>query len=1211
MSDDTLTLDDIKPGSFISGVMPGQSVTVVAVMPMGGDAIDMVYTTADGGTGREIIDIDAVSRLRIAHVEDNGLEFDADPDEFRLAAEALRIKYAALYDPMAAVYSSDIDPLPHQIRAVYEDLLPKVPLRFLLADDPGAGKTIMAGLYVKEMLLRSAAERVAIVCPGGLAEQWRDELSQKFSLDFEVFDPDMRLSSPSGNPFHDHDRLIIRMDQVARNGDLMDMIGEVRWDIAIVDEAHRMSAHFRNQYGDVDRTSRFRLGETLAATAENLLLMTATPHSGKEQDFQLFMSLLDRDRFAGRYKPKMHRKTDTKGLMRRMVKEDLLTFDGKPLFPERRAETVTYELSPGEAALYQDVTDYVRSGMNAAQLLHNDGKRASSIGFALTILQRRLASSPEAILRSLVRRRDRLTELLRRIEEDPESIAEAFEPAAGSPTSLDDYDDLWEETDENGQGRLELELDTVVDSATAARTKEELAAEIGVLDDLVDEAKTVRLSGRDAKWSQLGDILQHKVLDTGTASQPHKMIVFTEHRDTLTYLERRIASLLGRPEAVAVIHGGMSREERKAVQERFVNDPAVRILVATDAAGEGLNLQRADLMVNYDLPWNPNRIEQRFGRIHRIGQTRVCCLWNLVAKNTREGAVYGTLLGKIETMGKAYNGRLFNVLGDGKAFDGRPLRELMIDAIRRGDDPGVQARLDQVIDSSVRQGLDELIRERSAHPEMYPGLDVREVRELMERNRERKLQPGYISAFFLPAFRKLGGTARLREWNRWELTHVPAVIRKRAKRLDRHHAVADAYERITFEPGLTHIGRDKPDALLVAPGVPLLDAVTELVIERYGKALDHGTVFVDRTDTQPDEPALMVAAEQTITDIKNAVVSRHFDYLQLEEHGEPAFSPAPPYLDYEPAKPEERDAINALLKSPWLRVDHTDAMRRTVYEQGTKPRLAELQARRTTENKHVLAQVTSRLNAEIEYWYGEYNKCHDDELLGRRGTRMTTGIAMKRAKGMEERLDRRRRELEEDVRLRAKPAVIRGMALVVPEHLIASGVDAERSKPFARATEEVDRRAVALAMHAERELGRTPKEMPHNNKGYDIESVDEHGYTYFIEVKGRIDLPEADTFTVTANEVALAQSQGDRHRLALVRVSPDGPEHDVIRYVRNAFSHISQSGTTRSFNEQWADYWSKGYEPISKKNDHTLATDTVLRTDADFDAFEREVLGDT
>ena len=672
-----------------------------------------------------------------------GPRFDADPDEFRLAAEALRIKYAALYDPMSAVYSSAIDPLPHQIRAVYEDMLPKVPLRFLLADDPGAGKTVMAGLYIKEMLLRSAAERVVIVCPGGLAEQWRDELADKFNLDFEVFQPSMVELSRSGNPFREHDRLIVRMDQVARGDEYRTMLSEVSWDIAVVDEAHRMSAHYKNVFGETDYTKRFRLGEILARTAENYLLMTATPHSGKEDDFQLFMTLLDQDRFAGRYEPSRHRGTNTTGLMRRMVKEDLLTFDGKPLFPERHAETVAYDLSDGERDLYKSVTEYVRDGMNAAnRIMRTDGRRGNSIGFALTVLQRRLASSPEAILRSLERRHDKLSGLLEKIDAHPDRAAEILdeERKRYGGMDTDSYDDAWDETDEDRQGQLELDIDRIAGSVTGAMTRDELANEIAWLERLVAQAAEVRASGRDAKWTQLSDILHEKVLNTGTSELPHKLIVFTEHRDTLNYLRNRITTLLGRPEAVEAIHGGMDRKERRRVRERFVNNPETRILVATDAAGEGLNLQRADLMVNYDLPWNPNRIEQRFGRIHRIGQKRVCWLWNLVAKGTREGEVYGKLLTKIETMGKAYSGRLFNVLGDDGAFDGSSLKDLMVEAIRYGDRPDVQAKLDQVIDQGVSQGLSDLINDRSAHPERYSKLDVDEIRRLMEKTRERKLE---------------------------------------------------------------------------------------------------------------------------------------------------------------------------------------------------------------------------------------------------------------------------------------------------------------------------------------------------------------------------------------------------------------------------------------------------------------------------------------
>jgi SNF2 family DNA or RNA helicase len=1187
MADSELGLSDLKAGLVVSGIVPDQSVTIVAVRPMNG-AVTVYYDAGDGSTfGQEIIDQQSVQHLSLVQQSSRSLPFDANPEEFRLAAEALRIKYAAQYDPMSAVYSSNIDPLPHQIRAVYEDMLPKVPLRFLLADDPGAGKTIMAGLYIKEMLLRSAAERIIIACPGGLAEQWHDELSSKFGLEFEVFDPYMQVLSPTGNPFRDHQLLICRMDQVARDDDRLAMLGDVHWDIAIVDEAHRMSAHFKSAKGDITRTSRYRLGETLSRTAENLLLMTATPHSGKEEDFQLFMALLDPDRFAGKYRSKIHH-TDTKGLMRRMVKEDLLTFDGKPLFPERRAETVDYRLSPQELDLYEHVTEYVRSGMGQADRLKaaGDARRGNSVGFALTILQRRLASSPEAILRSLERRKQRLSQRLDDLEHDSRVIDA---PVVGDGYGADrfdedQYEDMWEEAAEDQQHDLESRLDEVVDSATAAQTKEELIVEIHTLDVLVAEARVVRNSGQDAKWRELSSILSDNVLESGSSPMPHKLIIFTEHRDTLNYLQRRVVTLLGRPEAVVTIHGGLNRDERRQRQHDFVNNPAARILIATDAAGEGLNLQRANLMVNYDLPWNPNRIEQRFGRIHRIGQKQVCWLWNLMARNTREGDVYLRLLSKIAQMKTAYNGNLFNVLGDSDAFEGRPLKDLMIDAIRYGDRDDVKAQLNRTIDSSVANGLEELVKEKSANTSMYPSLDVRKVRELMEQTRERKLQPGYIAAFFLAAFKRLNGAARLRESQRWQLTHVPATIRSKAASLNRHEQLAQAYERVTFETSRVSLRDDTPDAILIAPGEPLLTAVIELIIERFGSTLDHGTVFIDRTDTQPENPVLMAAAEQTITDGRERVISQHFDYLQIPNNADPQFSIAPPYLDYEPARADEQPAVRLVLDSDWIRNDQSGLVRDWVYTKGTRPRLDELTVRKQADNARVLQQVRDRLQAEIEYWYAQYNILLENERNGRANKRMTASAAQKRAQSYERRLAAREQELGADVRLHAKPALIRGMALVIPEHALHEQTDVEdvvprrRPRLFAKDTTMVDRRAVDATLSAEKHEGRHPHEMPHNNKGYDIQSVDALGNRYFIEVKGRIAGAE-ETFTVTSNEVVFAQTQKERHFLSLVIVSPEGADHDRIRYIEHAFDRIVPSDSTTSYNERFKDYWDRGTDP--------------------------------
>jgi SNF2 family DNA or RNA helicase len=544
--------------------------------------------------------------------------------------------------------------------------------------------------------------------------------------------------------------------------------------------------------------------------------MTATPHNGKEEDFQLFMALLDGDRFEGRFRDGVHQ-AETSDLMRRMVKENLLKFDGTPLFPERIAYTVPYKLSPDEARLYKEVTDYVREEFNRAEALAND-KRAGTVGFALTILQRRLASSPEAIYQSLHRRSERLQKRLRELELlQRGAVAESI--ATASPV-LDD-DDV-EDLEEAPDNEVEAAEEEILDQATAARTIGELKAEIATLGRLESLALGVRRSGEDRKWKELASLLSEifaapkdaddrvgEDFSTGTSGiplpkpSPHqKLVVFTEHRDTLTYLQRNVTTLRGRAEAVVVIHGGMGREERMKAQESFKHDPEVNVLIATDAAGEGINLQRAHLMVNYDLPWNPNRLEQRFGRIHRIGQTEVCHLWNLVAEETREGDVYRTLLEKLEQARQSLGGQVFDVLGR-LQFEGRSLRELLIEAVRYGDRPDVQARLTfAVADAARRSHLQELLEERALAHDVMDASRVARVREDMERAEARRLQPHYVESFFLEAFNQLGGTVRQRESRRYEVTHVPAPVRNRDRLIGTGEPVLPRYERIAFEKHL-------------------------------------------------------------------------------------------------------------------------------------------------------------------------------------------------------------------------------------------------------------------------------------------------------------------------------------------------------------------------------------------------------------------------
>ncbi len=604
-----MKLEDLTPGASVRGILPDAAVSVVSVQWHGSDALTLVYRDPGGKVADEILYRHDEARLQVAK-HGRPWSFDGDGALFRLVAEAHRIRLAHLFDPVLAVHTSLVEPLPHQITAVYEAMLSRQPLRFLLADDPGAGKTIMAGLLIKELIARGDLRRCLIICPGSLAEQWQDELSRRFHLPFEILTNDKLEAARTGNWFIENDLAIARLDKLARNEDVQRNLAapDNHYDLIVCDEAHKLSATFFG--GEVKYTKRYRLGQLVSGLTRHFLLMTATPHNGKEEDFQLFLALLDGDRFEGRFRDGVHQ-VDVSDLMRRMVKESLLKFDGTPLFPERIAYTVPYKLSPAEAQLYREVTDYVREEFNRAEALAND-KRAGTVGFALTILQRRLASSPEAIYQSLRRRRERLEKRLRELELLQRGGTMTPPMPAGPVLDADDVEDL-EEAPEN---EVEAAEEEVLDQATAASTIAELKLEIDTLARLEGLAADVRRSGQDTKWRELSQLLGEIFTPTALANRagepdaqpygagpiarptpsPHqKLVLFTEHRDTLSYLERQIGVLFGRPGAITLIHGGMGREERRNAQEKFLHDPQVRVLLATDAAGEGINLQRAHL----------------------------------------------------------------------------------------------------------------------------------------------------------------------------------------------------------------------------------------------------------------------------------------------------------------------------------------------------------------------------------------------------------------------------------------------------------------------------------------------------------------------------------------------------------------------------------------------------------------------------------------
>lgn len=1162
-----MKLAEIKKGQALVGLEPDVVCTVVSVDPISETAVQVFYKRPDGALKERLLALADEASITVATVE-RPWAFDGDGAAFQLTCEAKRIDLAFLFDPMMAIHTSNVDPLPHQITAVYESLLPRQPLRFVLADDPGAGKTIMAGLYIRELVLRADARRVLIVAPGSLVEQWRDELYEKFGLEFRIYSSALDETSPSGNPFEDHNQLIVRLDQIARDeeagdggervaGSLQAKLCNAGWDLVVFDEAHKLAAHY---FGNkLERTGRYRFAERLGRETRHLLLMTATPHNGKEEDFQLFLALLDSDRFYGKFRDGVH-KVDASDLMRRMVKEELVQFDGTPLFPERRAYTVNYKLSDAEAALYEAVTEYVQKEMGKADQLA--GQRKNNVGFALTTLQRRLASSPEAIYQSLKRRKDRLSERLREArlgERGKQQIAETFDYVP------DDDDEM------NADEQESLE-DKLVDQATAAKTIAELEVEIFLLGKLEEQAKAVVASGQDRKWDELSKLLQNTPEMHDEDGRQRKIIIFSEHRDTLNYLKARIESVLGTPEAVQVIHGGTHRDERRKVQALFRSDPDVRVLIATDAAGEGVNLQCAHLMVNYDLPWNPNRLEQRFGRVHRIGQSEVCHLWSLVANETREGEVWKRLLDKIATECVALNGKVFNVLGE--VFEGESLKSLLVEAIRYGNKPEVRARLSQKVEHAFNHELLLGLLNRNALVQETLSPDrLFKVKEEMEKAEARRLQPYFVRSFFLKALDTLGGSIYKRELERHEITHVPAAIRERDRRITgrnrrEQEPILKRYDRIAFTRDALQ-PQDKPGlarAALMHPGHPLMLAMTDMILEQNANLLRRGAVLVDPSD-DGDQPWLLFLLTHEVKSGDGAILSKRMQFIRVNPDGSTSFAGWAPHLDLEPGSVDifgSVDILSAVFGTTaggipalpgWIHANQEQKAIAFAASKLVPEHFQEVADRRIDHVDKTLAAVNERLTKEIAFWTDREIKLKDDAKAGI-DTQLNLKNVSRTLEDLQSRLDSRKKKLIAMRQVQNGTPVVIGGAFVVPAGLLrklrgepaSSSADAEVRK-------KIERLAMQAVMDAEKAKGHTVVDVSAEKCGWDVTSYppavnNVQPDARHIEVKGRI--KGADTITVTRNEILYAVNQADKFVLAIVFVNPDdsveGPH-----YLRNPF----------------------------------------------------------
>ena len=1154
------------------------TVTVVAFKPHGEDSGTLTYRTAEGGLGERLLYLRDLAQISVA--SKRRWTFDADGADFRLASEARRMKWAHLSDPFAAIDTSNIEPYPHQIDAVYNILLNQHPIRYVLADDPGAGKTIMSGLLIRELMIRGDVNRCLIIAPGSLVGQWQDEMEEKFSLKFDIFSRSAEENSRMRNSFSDRNFLIVRLDQLARSDKFIAKLhNSEEWDLVIVDEAHKMSAHHYSR--KLTKTARYKLGERLNEITRHLLFLTATPHNGKNDDFMAFISLIDSGRdaeFSARLEAfsDSQQVPDTSDIMRRIVKEELRTFEGKPLFPERYAETVKFDLSELESALYEEVTHYVRNGMNRADQLT---ERRNVIGFALAGLQRRLASSPASIHKSLHRRRDSLAEQAKKLKEltsSEETISVSQLPQGVKPSDFIDFD--YDEYDDQSLEELE---DIAITAASAAERVDELEIEVEDLNALIELAEKVLDSHTDTKWVELRKLLRSPKFKNGKSLR--KLIVFTEYKDTLEYVADRIAGELANPEAVVRIHGGINPQQRRSIQEKFQVDSSVQVLVATDAAGEGVNLQVANMMVNYELPWNPNRIEQRFGRIHRIGQKLPCHLWNLVAHETREGQVFARLFEKIEQQRKVYGDQVYDVLGD--SLVSISLRDLLIKAIKTDSDPEHTRYMNRVIDNDIGKQLKSVLEERKLVGAEWDDTSNKEIRKFMESSRARKLQPWFVHAFFIEALKKYGGRISQLEKGRFNISYVPSSIRE--KKYDGIETIQKKYERVTFDKQYIHM-EGQQSAVLISPGAPLLTAIVEKVLSDHGNVLEKGAILIDREDDSADI-RLLLCFDHKITDgmmkpgSKNTV-SRRFQYIEVDESGTFSISGNEPYIGYEPPKPEMLTKLEGRIDTDWIDQDFESRAQEWAIQNLTEQHFDEIKKITEARVDKTIIAVKTRLKSEIDYWDHCAYEVREREEKGYMENPDSEKLN-ERVIDLERRLEERLQEIDQERHLYNHPPYIVGAALIVPQGLIDKAVGYEPTEEEAiqaKQTEadrmETDRRAIAAVLAAEESLGRVPEAQNHSNPGYDILSVDpETGTHYFIEVKGH--MPQTKEITVSAPQVQKAKSNPERWRLAVVSVSDEASTEPEVKYLVEPFKKVTMHFAQTKLSLKVKDLLKEAVEP--------------------------------
>ena len=1142
---------NLTAGDVVAGLETNELVEIQRVVPFGGKALiegvglDSRRLVKRPLSVGELTSLDKVRGLQRS--------FDGDPHLFLLGAEAQRIRTAHQFDPLFAVNSSIVDPLPHQVEAVYRYLLPLPRIRFLLADDTGAGKTIMAGLLMKEMLFRGVIRKVLIVTPGGLTKQWaEEELQEKFGLHARLVNRPSFEAEPGQFARYEEGIFVTSIDFLARNEGCLNAVSETQWDLVVVDEAHKLSAY---EYGSkLEESERYKAVKALTNKTDHLLFLTATPHRGRKDTFRRLLLLLDEDLFQKdehvanhvRHQaspPQPSRREDFEAeqpissarnrFFLRRLKEEMVGWDDEALFKNRHTKTTGYDLTPEEKFLYDSVTTYVRSKRREAK-----AKKNRNVELTLMVMQRRLASSLYAITRTLENRLSSLSEVLAILREPTRSEAAKKRLLRGDLTVNDqldiaEYEDLTEEEREHIDQRIFRQVLTD-DPAKVEEERDEVERLFRLAESLEHH--------REAKFSELLEVLDSSDV---IRADDEKLLIFTEHRDTLDSLARRLEE---KGYTVSTIHGGMDVDSRKQAQRRFRTQ--AKIMVATDAAGEGINLQFCRYLINWDIPWNPNRLEQRMGRIHRYGQADDVWVYNLVAQNTREGAVLEKVLSKMDVMREQMGSdRVYDVIDDW--LEDVPLVRLIERAIDSDDESEASQATDEALSSASRERAEKLVALQKK-TSLASRLDLPSARDLRDASDERRLQPLFIQRFFERAWTACGGTIRKDDnFPVWHIGATPTALLECAR--ERRHPLSDNHQTpFVFDKKLVSVAsreRIPERTKLLGPGHPLFDTLIEWTISEARQAFARGAILVDPNIAKPQRVWLV---RSTIDDGRRQWrrESRRptaHERLAVVVQDHIGLRPTSPSYLLNCTAPE------AVIPTPEIATRDIEEIQAWAYEQVTERQLEQLKDVRSEEcdlRRQYLNTAFTDLILELQHELNDLQQAH---LFGDEN-----GEDRERLRSRIEELGARKKErlieLDLMLNLSANLPDLLTEALIAPGPVAAVKADGDSSPrgfPMHR-DDEVEAIAMDVAMRYERSRGWTPTDVSDAGEHYDVRSEGPNGDKRFIEVKGRA---QSGDIIVTGPERDKLQQLGERAWLYVVTYCKG--KKPRLRIIQDPFSKLN------------------------------------------------------